>query len=107
MIKQILTYVLLFAFAVIFSPRSIWHSHDHKDVKKSCTHDNDHDHSDADEDCYICDFTLQPALTPVAFHFQFPVSDNYVAAATAIALVDVSDASVQTLRGPPVDTSMC
>lgn len=105
MIKQVLTYILLFAFAVIFSPRSIWHSHE--DVKKSCTHDDDHDHSDADEDCYICDFTLQPALTPVAFHFQFPVSNKYIAAAIAIALAETSDVSIDTLRGPPVDTNKC
>ncbi|MBC9813523.1 hypothetical protein H9Y05_13690 [Crocinitomicaceae bacterium CZZ-1] len=105
MIKQLLTYTLLFAFAVIFSPRSSWHSHD--EVKKSCAHDNDHDHSDTDEDCYVCDFTLQPALTPVAFQFQFPVPDNYIAAAITLALVDVSDISVHTLRGPPVGTIVC
>lgn len=100
MLKKLLTYFLLFAFAVIFIPRSVWHSH--VDEQKTCKHDDDHDHSDADEDCYVCDFTLQPALTPVSFQFNFPYSNNYIAPATAISLAAPAELTVQYLRGPPI-----
>jgi hypothetical protein len=79
--KRFISYLLLVAFAVIFSPRSIWHHHEEE--KKSCHHDGHAEHSDADEDCYICDFTLQPA------------------SATAVPLVDAKSISTLNLRGPP------
>lgn len=103
--KQLLTYLLLFAFAVILAPRSVWHSHE--DVKKTCTHDDGHEHSDAGENCYVCDFTLQPALAPVSFQFNFPCSNNYVVPATAVPLADAQEISEQCLRGPPVDVNLC
>lgn len=102
MTKQFLTYCLFFAFVVIYTPRSVWHSHIEKKSNK-CSHDDEHDHSDADEDCYVCDFTLQPALTPVSFKFNFPYSNNYIAPPTAISLIDLGELTIQYLRGPPVE----
>jgi hypothetical protein len=97
--KRFISYLLLVAFAVIFSPRSIWHHHEEE--KKSCHHDGHAEHSDADEDCYICDFTLQPALAPVSYLFHFPSQNPHVASATAVPLVDAKSISTLNLRGPP------
>lgn len=104
--KQILTYLLLIAFGIIFSPRSIWHSHE---SDTTCSHDgtkhkHPDDSSDQDEsgDCYVCDFTLQPALTPIAFNFNFPHSNNFVRPDQFTAVLSIQATTILTLRGPPV-----
>lgn len=105
MSQRFLTYLLLFAFSVILVPRTIWHSH--TKTKKVHSHDEDHDHSDADEDCYVCDFTLQPALEPLTFQFHFPSPDHYIAPGMALTLPEVREVSLLSLRGPPVYRDLC
>ncbi len=103
--QRLLTYLLLFAFAVILTPRAIWHHH--AGTEKACKHDDQHDHPDTDEGCYVCDFTLQPALTPVSFQFNFPFSNNYIAPAVAVALIELQEVSNLSLRGPPAAMHLC
>lgn len=103
--QKIVTYLLLIAFGIIFSPRSIWHSHESETV---CSHDGTkHKHTDDsnsqdDGDCYVCDFTLQPALTPITFNFNFPYSDNFVRPDNCITDLCIQETKTLTLRGPPV-----
>lgn len=97
MLLKCLSYLLIVSFSVIFVPRSIWHTHD--EVKKSQV-----DHSnqqDLEEDCYICDFTLQPALVPLNFIFQFPLQSLIRYVACKIEIHDVFSYNFKFLRGPP------
>lgn len=97
MYKRILTYLLLFAFVVIFSPKSLWHSHVEIETKSKKGIDKNHSH--VEEDCYVCDFTLQPALTPVNFPFNFPYLKPFISSDIAISLCEARELSVLSLRG--------
>lgn len=106
MIKKVLTYCILLNFIVLFSPRTIWHSH--SDIVQ--TGDNQKDHknlpSHQHDDCYLCTFSLQPALTPTALKVVFPHPDNYISPLIKIHSHTVEDKVFFSLRAPPIDVDL-
>ena len=107
MLKQILTYCILLNFLLILSPRTIWHSHD--DTSQSSEHHHDHKNkpSHQHDDCYLCTFSIQPALTPTFLKIVLPQLDNFIPipTQTPVRLKEVQ--LYFSLRAPPSDTNLC
>ncbi len=107
MIKQVLTYCILLNFFLILSPRTIWHSHDatsqtsehHKDHKNLPAHQHD--------DCYLCTFSLQPALTPTFLKVIAPQLDYFIPVPIQNPLHLIEVQLYFSLRAPPFDTDLC
>lgn len=98
MLLKCLSYLLIASFSVLFVPRSIWHTHEEiKENQLDCSHSED-----LEEDCYICDFTLQPALMPLNFVFQFPTQPIIGYVAKKIEIHDLFSFNFHFLRGPPI-----
>lgn len=102
--RYTLIYSLLLSFTVLFTPKSIWHSHDV--VKKTNTKDSHSAHFKFEEDCFICDFTLQPAINPIHFKFHFPKNNNFIAPINKVTSLAKEFILAYSHRGPPVSCDL-
>ena len=107
MIRQVLTYCILFSFILLYSPRTMWHSHD--DIPQSSENQEDshktppHQH----DDCYLCTFTLQPGLAPTTIQVVFPHPTNFISTLVEFPSHSVEGKVYFSLRAPPFDTDLC
>lgn len=97
--RYLLVYSLLLSFTVLFTPKSVWHNHDAE--KKTCSDDTNSSHVVIEQDCFICDFTLQPAINPVQFQFHFPKIDNFITPIAKTTPLAKDFILAYNHRGPP------
>ena len=90
-------YILLIAFGVLLTPRTVWHD---------CHHDDEHmevsdNHTHLEKKCYACDYDMDAALEPVSFRLAVIPPDYYTQQEVVEHLVDLFRVDDDFLRGPP------
>lgn len=84
---------------MLLTPKDWWHVHDEHQV---CTEQHTDSSMHAiDDDCFVCDFVIQPAIVPLSFQFNFPAQAPIVAVQIALGFVYCSKFPTHSLRGPP------
>ncbi len=74
---QWLSYLVLFGFFAVLTPRSLWHDcDDHKTIVS-----NNPDETIAQDDCFVCEYDLGTIEKPafVVFHFNkisYPIANE-------------------------------
>lgn len=107
MIKQVLTYCILLNFILILSPRTIWHNHNA--IAQTSENQNDHKKTPPQQhdDCYLCTFSLQPALAPTPFKIVILQPDNFIPTLVKSPSHLEETKVFFSLRAPPIDTDLC
>lgn len=94
--KKFLAYLLLIAFGVLLTPRTIWHEcEDH------------HDHNDAvsthfEKKCYACDYDMNAAEEPVYFSPNFFTAFYPKQKDVRVNVRPIEFVRTHLLRGPPI-----
>ena len=90
-------YILLIAFGVLLTPRSIWHECDHDDEHSEWSFGHDH----LEKKCYACDYDMDAALQPVSYKMAVIPPNYYVRQELVEHLVSLFPVENDFLRGPP------
>lgn len=86
---------------MLFTPKDWWHHHE-EHVACTENHAEVSIHVLAD-DCFVCDFVLQPAIGPLSLNVKFPSQVPSLIYQQAIGYTYCSEFPPLTLRGPPSD----
>lgn len=90
------SYILLFCFAVIATPKTLYHHHDvHRVYKK------DHIPTFNDDNCFVCDFDYTSFAAPLAAGVKLSFQKLFTKISQSTYACIYKQAVIAGMRGPP------
>ena len=100
--KQIVAYSILFCLVFLNVPRTLVHDCHHDEHSHEHSSESDHGLSFDQDECFVCEFDLDIAPTPIVMSFELADAQYQRFVETKLNVYSSSKNEDISLRGPPL-----